>query len=162
MMYEDHIQVVILGTGDKDLENYLAYLNGAHPDKFSVFIGYNNKLAHLIEAGSDFFLMPSRYEPCGLNQMYSMRYGTVPIVRATGGLDDTVANYNPKKIKESTGFKFYNLTEEAIVDTIRWAAYTYNFEKDDFKQIVHNGMAADFSWNKTASEYDQMYKDAFK
>jgi starch synthase len=163
MMVEgDNIQVAILGTGDTELQNRLSYLNGAFPDKFSVFIGYNNKLAHLIEAGSDFFLMPSRYEPCGLNQMYSMRYGTIPIVRATGGLDDTVINFDPSRINESTGFKFYDLTEDAIVNTIRWAAYTYNFDKENFAKMLYNGMATDFSWNKTASEYDQMYEDAFK
>ncbi|MCF7790595.1 MAG: glycogen synthase GlgA [Victivallales bacterium] len=158
---EQNIQVAILGTGDPELEGRLSYLNGQFPDNFSVFLGYNNKLAHLIEAGSDFFIMPSRYEPCGLNQMYSMRYGTIPIVRATGGLDDTVINYNPDKIDESTGFKFYELNVDAVVNTIRWAVYTYHNEKEDFKQMIHNGMTADFSWEKTASEYEQMYKDAF-
>ena len=162
MMYEDDIQVAILGTGDPELENRLANLNSQHPGKFSVFIGYNNKVAHLIEAGCDFFMMPSRYEPCGLNQMYSMRYGTVPVVRATGGLDDTVINYHPDNIDKCTGFKFYDLTEEAVVNTLRWAAYTYNFEKDNFAQVVRNGMTTDFSWDKTAHEYDEMYEDAFK
>ena len=125
-------------------------------------MGYNNQIAHLIEAGSDFFLMPSRYEPCGLNQMYSMRYGTVPIVRATGGLADTVINYNPKTLDQSTGFTFYDLTEDAIRNTLRWAIYAYNHEKENFAKIVHNGMTADFSWERTASEYEQMYEDAFK
>ena len=162
MMHEDNIQVVILGTGDPALEGYLSHLNGTYPEKFSVFIGYNNQIAHLIEAGSDFFLMPSRYEPCGLNQMYSMRYGTVPIVRATGGLADTVINYNPKTLDQSTGFTFYDLTEDAIRNTLRWAIYAYNHEKENFAKIVHNGMTADFSWERTASEYEQMYEDAFR
>lgn len=162
MMYEDDIQVVMLGTGDSGLEGYLSHLNGTYPDKFSVFIGYNNQIAHLIEAGSDFFVMPSRYEPCGLNQMYSMRYGTVPIVRATGGLADTVINYNEKNLDSSTGFTFYDLSEDAIKNTIRWAVYAYSYEKENFAKVIKNGMTADFSWDKTAKEYDQMYEDAFK
>lgn len=158
----ENIQVVILGAGDKGLENYLSYLNGKFPDKFSVYIGYHDNLAHLIEAGSDFFIMPSRYEPCGLNQMYSLRYGTVPVVRGTGGLEDTVTNYDPKNLDSSTGFKFYDLTTDAIKNTLRWAISIYINEKGNLKQVIHNGMSKDFSWEKTALEYEQMYKDTLK
>ncbi len=162
MLDEEDIQVAILGTGDSALEGQLSALNTKFPGKFSVYIGYDNKLAHLIEGGSDFFVMPSRYEPCGLNQMYSMRYGTVPVVRGTGGLEDTVINYDPKNFAKSTGFKFYDLTYDALRNTLIWAASVYKDEPKKFKRIVHNGMTTDFSWDKTASEYEAMYKEASK
>lgn len=156
------IQVVILGTGDPELENRLSGLNAGYPGKFSTYIGYDNKLAHLIEAGSDLFVMPSRYEPCGLNQMYSMKYGTIPLVRGTGGLEDTVINYDPSNISKSTGFKFYDLYPEALKNTIHWSHSVYKNNPENFKKMVYNGMRQDFSWNKTASEYEDMYEEAFK
>ncbi|HBM14943.1 MAG TPA: glycogen synthase GlgA [Lentisphaeria bacterium] len=162
LLYNEDLQVVILGTGDKELEGHLNYLNGKYPDKFSVYLGFSNKLSHLVEAGSDFFVMPSRYEPCGLNQMYSMRYGTIPIVRGTGGLEDTVVNYDPAALDKSTGFKFYILSDEAIRNTLKWAIGIYRNEPENFKKIVYNGMATDFSWDRTASEYEAMYNEAFK
>lgn len=162
LLINDDIQVAILGTGDKALEAQLSYLNGKYPEKFSVYLGFSNKLSHLLEAGSDFFVMPSRYEPCGLNQMYSMRYGTVPVVRSTGGLEDTVINYDAKTLDKSTGFKFNILSEESLRNTFRWAAGIYKNEPENFKKIVYNGMATDFSWGRTASEYEAMYADASK
>jgi len=162
LLTNDDIQVVILGTGDKELEGHLTYLNGKYPEKFSVYIGFSNKLSHLLEAGSDFFIMPSRYEPCGLNQMYSMRYGTVPVVRGTGGLEDSVVNYDAATLDKSTGFKFYMLSEESLKNTLRWAIGIYKNEPENFKKIIHNGMATDFSWNRTAAEYEAMYADAAK
>ena len=162
LYHGDAVQVAILGTGDPVVEDRLADLNARYPDKFSVYIGYSNKLAHLIEAGSDFFVMPSRYEPCGLNQMYSMRYGTVPLVRGTGGLEDTVINYDPNNLDSSTGFKFYHLNPESLKNTIRWATHVYYNETENFNKVVENGMTADFSWHKTAGEYEAMYQDAFK
>lgn len=162
MLYNDDIQVAILGTGDPGLEGYLSSLNGKYPEKISVYIGFNNALSHLIEAGSDFLVIPSRYEPCGLNQMYSMRYGTVPIVRGTGGLEDTVINYSYENLNKATGFKFYDLSGDALRNTLRWAARIYREEPENFRKIIYNGIATDFSWNKTASEYEKMYEDAFK
>ena len=162
ILHEDKVQVAILGTGDPGLEGHLSYLNGKFPGKFSVYIGYDNKLAHLIEGGSDFFVMPSRYEPCGLNQMYSMRYGTVPIVRGTGGLEDTITNYDHNNLDNSNGFKFYDLAYDALKNTLKWAISVYYNEPENLKRLIHNGMKKDFSWHKTASEYETMYEDSFK
>ena len=108
------------------------------------------------------FLMPSRYEPCGLNQMYSMAYGTLPVVRHTGGLADTVFNYNPSTLDRSTGFVLWDLNAASLNNTIRWAADTWRNRPGDFAKMRHNGMTADFSWNRTASEYEKMYLDAHR
>ena len=162
MLQYDNIQFIILGDGDSGLEGFLQYLRDKYPNKLGVYIGYNDKLSHMIEAGSDLFIMPSRYEPCGLNQLYSMRYGTLPIVRATGGLDDTVINYEPDNLENATGFKFYDLTPPALRDTIRWAVSTYLHRQDDFKKMQQNGMTKDFSWDHTASLYELLYEDANK
>ena len=114
----------------------------------------------MIEAGADIFVMPSRYEPCGLNQMYSMRYGALPLVRATGGLDDTVTNYDSGSPLNATGFKFWDLTADALANTMRWAAGVFRNEKDSFRKMQINGMSKDFSWNKTAVEYEEAYRIA--
>jgi starch synthase len=119
--------------------------------------GYNNRLAHLIEAGSDFFLMPSRFEPCGLNQMYSMRYGTPPIVRATGGLLDTVDQYR-EGTGEGTGFIFDIPSAQALYYTIGWACSTYYDRKDDLHALRLNGMRKDFTWTRSAKKYAEVYK----
>ena len=111
------IQIVMLGAGEKWAEHYFSDIASKYPDKFGCFIGYRNDLAHQIEAGSDMFLMPSLFEPCGLNQIYSLRYGTLPIVRATGGLDDTIENYQNDQTN-GTGFKFYDATADALVGTV--------------------------------------------
>jgi starch synthase len=121
----------------------------AYPDKFAVRVTYNDELAHKIEAGADMFLMPSRYEPCGLNQIYSLRYGTIPIVRATGGLDDTIDDRN--------GFKFHEYSGSALLGTIRIALKIYQ-EKARWQLLVRNAMQADFSWNASAAEYSQLYR----
>lgn len=158
MLNEDDVQFVILGSGDSGLESKLSWFCEKFPHKIGVYIGYNNDLAHLIEAGSDFFVMPSRYEPCGLNQMYSMRYGTVPVVRSTGGLEDTVINYDPKHLKTSNGFKFLYLNHNALLNTIRWAVSVYNKKPDHFSKLIDNGMSTDFSWHHTAGLYENLYK----
>jgi starch synthase len=121
----------------------------ARPDKVGVRIGYDNVLAHRIEAGADMFLMPSLYEPCGLSQIYSLRYGTVPIVRATGGLDDT--------IDVETGFKFQDYSGEALLDAIRVAIKVYR-RKDDWTAMMRRGMRKDFSWSAAAIEYVALYR----
>ena len=153
-------QFILLGDGDDYLEKYYRYLKERFPAKVGVYIGYNDKLSHMIEAGCDMFIMPSRYEPCGLNQMYSMRYGTVPIVRATGGLEDTVNCYSSGNIKKATGFKFYDLHVNALKSTIEWACDVFRDNPKDFRKMQINGMKEDFSWNHTAKLYEYLYNDA--
>jgi len=151
-------QFVILGSGDKNLENFFRYLPAKYQGKIGSYIGYNNELAHKIEAGSDFFVMPSIYEPCGLNQIYSLKYGTLPIVRATGGLDDTVEQYNETTGK-GTGFKFYDPSPKALYNTIGWAVSTYFDRKEHFYKMRFNAMLKDFSFEKAAKAYETMYKN---
>ena len=151
------VHFVILGSGDTALEKYFGELPSKFPGKVGSHIGYSNKLAHLIEAGSDFFIMPSRYEPCGLNQIYSLKYGTIPIVRDTGGLSDTVEQYDEKTGK-GTGFKFDYLTPNSIYDTIGWAVSTYFDRKHHILKMKKAGMKKDFSWKHSAKEYEKIYK----
>lgn len=160
MLKEDDVQFAVIGSGDKALEAALANYAQLYPNKFACFIGYSNKLAHMVEAGADFFVMPSRYEPCGLNQMYSMKYGTLPIVRATGGLEDTVTNFDEKHPDKSTGFKLYDLYPGSLRDTMRWAASIYLNDKPAFNKMIVNGMTTDFSWHHTAVEYEELYQHA--
>ncbi|MGC8764500.1 MAG: glycogen synthase GlgA [Brevinematia bacterium] len=155
------VQFVVLGSGNKSLESFFYYIPSKYPGRIGSYIGYNEELAHLIEAGSDFFLMPSLYEPCGLNQIYSMRYGTLPIVRAVGGLDDTVENYD-ESTGEGTGFKFYEASSKAIYYTVGWAVSTYFDRKHHMKKLIKNAMSRDFSWEKSAREYESLYTKAIK
>ncbi len=160
MLKYDDVQFVILGTGEPWLQSKLQHLATTYPAKFAVRIGFSDKTAHMIEAGSDLFVMPSRYEPCGLNQMYSMRYGTAPIVRATGGLDDTVKNFSAENPGDSTGFKFWELYPQALLGTMRWAASVFRDQKKSFAKMRGNMMKQDFSWDSTASKYEELYEDA--
>src|SRR5436190_18113100 len=132
-------------------------LNKQFPNKIAVKIAYDNAIAHKIEAGSDMFLMPSRYEPCGLNQIYSLKYGTVPVVRATGGLDDTIEDFDPLSGKGS-GFKFAHYSGEAFLSAVKRAIAVY-INKKAWAQVVANGMAADFSWKRSANEYLELYRE---
>jgi starch synthase len=148
---------IALGTGAKEYEDFLQSWHDSAPQQVGVYIGYAGEpLAHQIEAGADMFLMPSLYEPCGLNQMYSMRYGTVPIVRATGGLDDTVQNLDPKT-GAGNGFKFYDYKASALLDKIREALYFYG-QPDLWKGIQINGMSVDNSWTAAAAKYKEFYQ----
>ncbi|MBF0539737.1 MAG: glycogen synthase [Nitrospirae bacterium] len=158
-LMELDIQIVLLGTGEVWANFYFGDLPRQYPDKFGCHIGYDNTLAHKIEAGSDFFLMPSSFEPCGLNQMYSLRYGTLPIVRAVGGLDDTVDNLNVEA-NTGTGFKFYDLTAGALVDTVGWAVYTYYNDKDTMAGLIQRAMERRFSWADVAVKYVALYEKA--
>lgn len=155
-LMEMDIQVVLLGTGEKWAEHFFGDVTAKYPDKFANYIGYRNDLAHLIEAGSDMFLMPSLFEPCGLNQIYSLRYGTVPIVRATGGLDDTIENYNSEN-KSGTGFKFYDATPEALSGTVQWAVETWYNDREGFDLLRQNGMQKRFDWQEAAKGYEDLY-----
>ena len=141
--------MAVLGSGEAPIEAMFRAMGKAHPEKFSVEVGYDNGLAHRIEAGSDMFLMPSRYEPCGLSQLYSLRYGTVPIVRATGGLEDTV--------DEVTGFKFIEYTPEALLEAIREALEAWS-DRPGWLERMRRGMAKDFSWDAAAVEYQRLYR----
>lgn len=154
-MLQADMQFCLLGSGSPEFERGYRELAVRNPGKVAVRIGYDEALAHRIEAGCDFFLMPSRFEPCGLNQMYSLRYGTVPIVRATGGLDDSVVDYS-ESAKKANGIKFYDYSARALAKAIRKAIAIY--EKPDLlKQFRQNGMRADFSWKTTVNEYTKVY-----
>jgi len=149
------IVVVVLGSGDKEYEELFRRLQTEFPKKFAVKVAYDNAIAHKIEAGADMFLMPSRYEPCGLNQIYSLKYGTVPIVRATGGLDDTIEPYDPYT-GQGTGFKFTEYSGDALLQTLK-AALTAFKNKTAWQKLMRNGMAKDFSWNSSAREYVRVF-----
>ncbi len=147
---------VILGTGDKKYHEHFTDLKNRYPNKIGLLLGFDNTLAHLIEAGSDFFLMPSRYEPCGLNQMYSLRYGTFPIVRGVGGLDDTIIDLDTDRVN-GNGFKFYEYTSEELLKTIERALNFYKTEKNIEKDICRI-MKLDFSWQVSAKKYIALYE----
>jgi starch synthase len=155
---QEDVLLAVLGTGDRRYEELFRALAADFPGRVGAVIGYDDRLAHLVEAGSDIFLMPSRYEPCGLNQIYSLRYGTVPVVRATGGLDDTIESFDLEH-GTGTGFKFLEYSGGALLHTIRQALHHYS---DDgvWKRIQLNGMAKDFSWNTSAAEYAKLYEAA--
>ncbi len=155
------MQLIVLGTGDPDTENFFRWLAEFYPGRVGGFIGFSNELSHVIEAGSDFFLMPSRYEPCGLNQSYSMKYGTLPIVRATGGLDDTVQNYD-EATGAGTGFKFLQADGGALYNTIGWAVSTWFDRPHHIAQLRQQAMAQDFSWNDSGRQYVKVYEHALR
>ena len=150
--------VVALGAGDKPYEEMFLRLNKQFPNKIAVRVAYDNAIAHKIEAGSDMFLMPSRYEPCGLNQIYSLKYGTVPIVRATGGLDDTIEPWDARTGK-GTGFKFTEYNGESLLLTIKQALQSFR-DQTSWQVLMRNGMNKDFSWNASAREYVKVYEKA--
>jgi starch synthase len=149
-------QMVIVGSGDPASEGYLLWRSHHGGDRFRAWIGFNEGLSHRVEAGADLFLMPSRFEPCGLNQMYSQRYGTLPVVRATGGLDDTVDDYEPDT-GEGTGFKMRDLGVDALVGTVRWAVDTYRRRPEHFRAMQRRAMARDFGWKTAADRYAEVY-----
>ena len=157
-----NMQVAMLGSGDPALETTFSRIAASFPAKMSVKIGYNNKLAHLIEAGSDFFVMPSRFEPCGLNQMYSMAYGTPPIVRTTGGLVDTVAAWDPKTPGVGTGINFHDADSAALLWALERALQLYFDYPDDYYKVRSNGMRKDFSWDRSVDKYEEVYKAAIE
>jgi starch synthase len=143
------IRMVILGSGEQQYEGLFRALAQSRPDKFAVRIAYDDALAHKIEAGADMFLMPSHYEPCGLNQMYSLRYGTPPVAHATGGLDDT--------IEASTGFKFRPYSADAMLGALREALTAYWVDPDRWTAMMREGMGRDFSWKASAAQYSDLY-----
>ena len=153
------LQVVLLGAGDREAEHFFATLSARRTDRFKAWIGFDNGLAHRIEAGADFFVMPSRFEPCGLNQMYSLRYGTLPVARATGGLVDTVRTYD-EETGEGTGFLFGDLTPDALANTIGWGQSTFFDRPQHIRTMRQRAMAQDFSWDGAAEAYERLYRRA--
>jgi starch synthase len=145
----EDMYLVALGSGDPEYEAFFRHMAVEHPGRIALRVGFDNALAHRIEAGADLFLMPSRYEPCGLNQIYSLRYGTVPVVRATGGLDDT--------IEESTGFKFAEYSGAAFLEAVRAATRAFS-DSVQWQEMMRRGMGKDFSWKASAARYSALYR----
>jgi starch synthase len=150
-------QFVMVGNGEPWAHFYFGDIAAMYPEKFACYIGYNEALAHKVEAGSDFFVMPSAFEPCGLNQMYSLAYGTPPIVRATGGLDDSVENFN-EAVMSGDGFKFWKHSATALFDTVGWAAWTFFNNPKGLAALRRNGMKKRFTWEAAALKYDELYR----
>jgi starch synthase len=155
-----NLQLVILGTGNKRYHELLQEWQKKYPKNIGIQLSYNEQIAHLIEAGSDMFLMPSKYEPCGLNQIYSLRYGTIPIVRATGGLDDTIEQFN-SETEKGTGFKFVKYNGIDMIKSIKKAVQLYE-NKKLWCKLIKNGMSKDFSWEVSAKKYVSLYKKLIK
>lgn len=155
-LVQENIFLLILGTGESYYENTLRSFHERFPDKLSIRIAYDETLGHKVLAGSDIYLMPSRYEPCGLNQIYSLRYGTVPVVRATGGLDDTIEEWDSEK-HAGTGFKFSSYAPDDFLHTIQHALTVFQ-DKDAWHTLMRNGMAKDYSWEKPTAAYIEVYK----
>ena len=150
------VQFVMVGNGEPWAHFYFGDIAAHYPGKFACYIGYSEALAHKVEAGADFFVMPSAFEPCGLNQMYSLAYGTPPVVRATGGLNDSVENFDEEKLT-GDGFKFYQHTAQALFDTVGWAAYTFFNNPKGLAALRKNGMSKRFTWEDAALKYQALY-----
>jgi starch synthase len=153
------IQFVILGSGEQEYESGVQYFRDKYPDKVAVYIGFNGELANKIYAGSDMFLMPSRFEPCGLGQLISYKYGTIPIVRSTGGLADTVIDYDGDKLN-GTGFSFHDFVSDDMFNAIERAVNLYTDEPGKWRKLVKQAMSFDYSWEEPAKEYLELYKKA--
>jgi starch synthase len=147
---------ILLGSGGESYEDFFQHVRDTRPHQVGVYFGFNNPMAHQIEAGADIFLMPSAYEPCGLNQMYSLKYGTVPLVRGTGGLDDTVQNFE-RSTGQGNGFKFYDYSVDRLLEKFYEALMVY-YDRQTWQKIQRNGMQADHSWEHAAHEYQQAYQ----
>lgn len=151
----DGVGFVVLGTGEEKYEQLFKGLKEKYPDQIGIQFDFDEVLSHQIEAGSDFFLMPSQFEPCGLNQIYSLKYGTIPIVRATGGLDDTIENFNPSTL-QGNGFKFEPYTTQALFGKIKEALDLFQ-NPTLFHELIKNAMRCDFSWDRSAKQYEEIY-----
>jgi len=154
------VQLVVLGSGEENYELQLRELAEEYPKQAAAVIAYDNSLAHQIEAGADFFLLPSRFEPCGLNQMYSLKYGTIPIVRSTGGLADTIVHATPANMRKgrANGFAFNKATPGALLGCINNAVRMYKKDRAAYSELQARGMAQDFSWNRSAESYMKLYR----
>ncbi len=160
MLYDTDVQFVLLGAGDPDLDYQFWRLGQAYPQKSKIFQGYNAALAQRIYAGCDVFLMPSHFEPCGIGQMNAMRYGALPLVRETGGLADTVQNYDNGNADRGVGFVFSWETPDAVLGTLHWANRTYHNNHDAWQRMQRRAMQTDVSWENSAHQYVDLYRDA--
>src|SRR5207253_6915196 len=153
------VQFTLLGTGDPAYHTRFREIGERHRGRAAVTVGFDEALAHRIEAGADMFLMPSRYEPCGLSQLYSLRYGTVPIVRRTGGLADTVVPYSPSAVRvgRATGFTFGEATPEALLTEVLLARHVYE-NRSEWRSLIEAGMRTDVSWARSAQSYADLYQ----
>jgi starch synthase len=154
------VQFVLLGTGDAAYHELFTKLAERNPHKAALRLEFSNGLAHRIEAGADIFLMPSRYEPCGLNQLYSLKYGTVPVVRSTGGLADTIVNATEATLANgtATGFSFADYSGLALSETLDRACQLYVNNQDQWQKLIRTGMQCDWSWGHSAAEYVDLYR----
>jgi starch synthase len=159
-LFSLNLGFVLLGTGDQKYHDLFSEIARRYPQKAGIRIAYDDRLAHKIEAGADLFLMPSKYEPCGLNQIYSLRYGTIPVVRATGGLDDTIVGYDPATGK-GNGFKFTRYNGRDFFNQMR-VAIGYFAQPKHWQQLIRNAMTEDFSWARSAEAYVELYRKALK
>ena len=153
---QDNIQLVVLGTGEERYENMFRHFAWKYQEKVSANIFYDNSLSHRIYASCDAFLMPSLFEPCGLSQLMSLRYGTIPIVRETGGLKDTVEPYNEYE-STGTGFSFKNYNAHEMLSVVRYAESVYYNKKREWNKLVDRAMAKDYSWKNSSKQYEEMY-----
>lgn len=155
-MCEQGIQFVVLGTGEQKYEDMFRWFAGKYPDRVSANIYYSEEMSHRIYASADAFLMPSLFEPCGLSQLMSLRYGTLPIVRETGGLRDTVQPFNQFE-RTGTGFSFANYNAHEMYNTVMFAKYIFDDRRDEWNGLIKSAMAQDFSWQASANKYQEMY-----
>jgi len=161
LLETEQFNFVILGDGEKEYVDYFRYLESVFPSNVKAVIGYSNELAHLIYSGADMFLMPSKFEPCGLGQIIALKYGTIPIVRETGGLVDTVTPYNEYD-KTGDGFSFSHFNAHDMMFVIRYALHIYQQDKQSWDHIIQNAMNQDFSWKQSAKQYKKMYRNILK
>jgi starch synthase len=155
-----NVGLVLLGSGDADIQAGIKKAADRHQGKIGLYLGHHESLAHRIMAGADIFLIPSRYEPCGLTQMYALKYGTIPVVRATGGLNDTITPFDEKK-REGNGFTFGPFHSGAFLKAINRAVSLFHDSKM-WKTLIYNGMKADFSWDRSAEKYVEIYRSVLK
>ncbi|KAI5657660.1 hypothetical protein M9H77_26453 [Catharanthus roseus] len=163
-LLQDDVQFVMLGSGETQYEDWMRHMESLYRDKFRGWVGFNVPISHRITAGCDILVMPSRFEPCGLNQLYAMRYGTVPVVHETGGLKDTVENFNPYAQEgsgEGTGWTFLPLSKENLLIALKIAIVTYREHKSSWEGLMKRGMSRDYSWNNAAVQYEQVFQWAF-
>jgi starch synthase len=153
-------QLAVLGEGDRKYHELFTRLRDRYPGRLGLVLGFSEPLAHRIEAGADLFLMPSAYEPSGLNQLYSLRYGTPPVVRATGGLADTVVDTTQASLADgtATGFRFAAHDAHALWKTVERAAGLWKSDQETWQRVMRNGMAQDWSWDRSAAEYERLYR----
>jgi starch synthase len=156
-LIQEDVQFIVLGSGDYHYENFFNQMTQEYPDKVKVYVGFNEALAHQIYAGADLFLMPSQFEPCGLGQLIALQYGTIPIVRETGGLNDTVQSYD-ESAGDGNGFTFKNFNAHDMLNTIK-RALTYYHQDETWLSLVQNAMSQDYSWMQSAKKYNEIYKD---